>query len=170
MKKHISLFAASFCFFAFSSLAQNGEKKSWTTPDRSKFIIECIGAAKVSMSVDSARFYCFCMMEKIEAKFPVPADADKMTTEDLNTPEMLKEIRSCITSIAWAKKDREEFITSCIDVAKANLGEAKAKTYCECMAYKVEKLYPNAADAGKLNAEELKKDIWQKIIKTCMEF
>ena len=110
------------------------------------------------------------MQEKIEAKFPSPADADKLTAEDINSPEMMKEIKSCITSISWAKKDREEFVTSCINSAKAALGEAKAKSYCECMLYKVEKIYPNPGDAGQLNAEELKKDLWQKIIKTCMEF
>ena len=158
------------CFFVTSLIGQTtGEKKGWPSSERNTFITECIGTAKKNMSTDSARFYCYCMQEKMETKYPDFADASKITSKDLASPEWIKEIKSCIGS-TWTKNDHEEFVTSCINSAKASLGESKAKSYCECMMFKIEKIYPNANDAAKITAEDFKTEYWQKLIQGCLDF
>lgn len=170
MNKHNIFSVLLFCFFVTSVVAQTaGEKKGWPSSERHSFITECIGTAKKNMSDDSARSYCYCMQEKMEAKYPDIADASKITAKDLASPEWVKEIKSCIGS-TWSKKDHEEFVTSCINSAKASLGETKAKNYCECMVFKIEKIYPNATDADKITAEDFKTESWQKLIRGCLDF
>ena len=170
MKKQYILSTALFCFFVSIVYCQTGgEKKGWPSNERHTFITECIVTAKKNMSSDSARFYCYYMQEKMEAKYPDFADASKITSKDLASAEWLKEIRSCIGG-TWKKSEREEFVTSCINSAKASLGETKAKNYCECMVFKLEKIYPNADDAAKITAEDFKTDYWQKLIKGCLDF
>jgi hypothetical protein len=66
--------------------------KGWTPADRSEFIVNCIRTAKVNLGEDSARTYCYCMQEKLEKKYPIAADAGKITAEDMSTPEWKKEI------------------------------------------------------------------------------
>lgn len=119
------------------------------------------------MSVDSARHYCTCMLEKVEKMYPVAADAAKITAADFETPTWKKMIRECLTG-QWGSKDRSDFMTNCVDAAKASLGESKAQSYCECMLYKVEKAYPIAADAGKLTAEVLAQPEWKKKVLDCL--
>ena len=170
MNKKYILSTVVLYFFATIVFAQSGgEKKGWPSKERSTFIIECIGTAKKNMSTDSARFYCYCMQEKMEAKYPDIADANKITAKELASAEWVKEIKSCIGG-TWTKSEREEFVTSCINSAKASLGETKAKSYCECMMFKIEKLYPKADDAAKITAEDFKTDYWQKLIQGCLDF
>lgn len=170
MNKQCILSVLLLCFFVTSLIGQtNGEKKGWPSSERYAFITECINTAEKNMSRDSARFYCYCMQEKIEAKYPDTADANKMTDKELSSPEWVKEIKSCIGG-TWQKIEREEFVTSCINSAKASLGETKAKNYCECMMFKIEKIYPNANDAAKITAEDFKTEYWQKLIKGCLDF
>jgi len=145
-----------------------GEKKGWSKEEKLEFINSCIGTAKEGMSVDSARHYCMCMQEKIEAKYPVAEDAAKLTSEDLNSPEWKREIQNCLAG-HWSDKDRSAFLGSCIDVAKGGMSESKAKSYCECMLYKVEKKFPDSADAAKLTGEELAKPEWKKAVQDCMQ-
>lgn len=65
--------------------AQNGERKGWPSAERRGFLSECINAAKAGMSEDSARFYCWCMQEKVEKKYPTVEDAAKLTAEEMET-------------------------------------------------------------------------------------
>lgn len=170
MNKQYILSILLSCFFVTSLVAQTGgEKKGWPSAERYSFITECIGTAKKNMGSDSARAYCYCMQEKMEAKYPDIADANKLTAQDLASAEWVKEIKSCIGS-TWTKIDHEEFMTSCVNSAKASLGETKAKNYCECMMFKIEKIYPNANDAAKITAEDFKSEYWQKLIKGCLDF
>lgn len=67
-------------------------------------------------------------------------------------------------------KERSGFLSNCIASAKDGVGEEKAKTYCECMLYKIEIRYPDPADADKLTAEKLSSPEWKKIIQGCLDF
>jgi hypothetical protein len=146
-------------------------KKGWPSIERYSFISECIKTAKTSMSEDSARSYCYCMQEKIEKKYPTVEEAAKMTDADLNSPEWKKEIQNCLKPAStWSTKDRSDFLFECIKSAKEGVGEEKAKTYCECMLFKIEKKYPNPADAGNITDETLASPDWKKMIKDCQEF
>lgn len=169
MKKPSILLTLVSLFIVTSLFAQTaGEKKGWPSAERYSFITECIGTAKKNMSSDSARFYCYCMQQKMESKYPDVADAGKITKDELSSPEWKNQIKSCFGT--WPKKDREEFITSCVNSARGSLGDVKAKNYCECMSFKVEKLYPDADSAARLTTEDFKTEYWQKIIKGCLDF
>lgn len=120
------------------------------------------------MSVDTARFYCYCMQEKIEIKYPDTADMNKLTTTELSKPEWKKEINACLNG-TWPAAEREGFLNSCIEQA-SSLSTEQARNYCECMLYKVEKLYPNTSDLTKITDETLKSEAWQKLIKGCLKF
>ena len=147
------------------------EKKGWPSNERYSFISECLRTAKASLNEDSARFYCYCMQEKLELKFPAIEDASKLTAADLASPEWRKEIQSCRTGIGqWSSKDRSDFLNDCIDAAKGRLGDAKARSYCECMLFKTEKKYPDPAEAAMITEEIMQSPEWKKMIKDCLDF
>jgi hypothetical protein len=149
---------------------QSGEKKGWPSNERYAFIIECIGTAKAGMTEDAARFYCYCMQDKVEKKYPTIGEASKISNDDLQTPEWLREIKACVSGSNWKTKDRSDFMTNCIATAKGGVGEEKAKTYCECMLYKIESRYPDPEEATKLTAEDLASPEWKKIAQGCLDF
>ncbi len=169
---------ATLCYFIFStcqSFAQEagepaGEKKGWPSVERYAFLTECIGTAKVNMSADAARFYCWCMQEKLEKKYPRIEEASKITGEDMQSLEWQREIKNCGTSGNWTLIDRSDFLTDCIQSAKDGLGTDKATMYCECMLFKLEKAYPDPVVANKLTGEDLNSPAWKKVIKGCLDF
>ena len=174
MKNKILLSITVLCFCISSVWGQGNAtdsvKKSWSKADISEFISSCVNVAQKSMGSDSARYYCRCMQPKVEAKFPDPAEADKLTKDDFNSVEWQKEIKACISGGTWTKKEREEFISSCINSAKeGGLTETNAKNYCECSQFKVEKRYPNIADLDKMTEKDLKSEFWTKLIASCLD-
>ncbi len=50
------------------------------------------------------------------------------------------------------------------------MSEEKAKKYCECMMFKIEKKYPSPNDAAGITEETLKSADWKKMIADCLEF
>ena len=174
MKKTIAsfVFVCSILFCSNSFGQQAGDtKKGWESSDRQVFITECIGTALKSMSRDSARSYCYCMQEKLEKKFPDIERANKLSADDLETPEWQNAAKDCIKNISsWTSKDRSDFLSECINSGKASIGEAKAKKYCECMLFKVEQKYQRPEDAGDLDEETLATPEWKKIIQSCLDF
>jgi hypothetical protein len=54
----------------------------------------------------------------------------------------------CSCRRAWTDRDKAEFVSGCINGALREMGETKAKTYCNCMLDKVVRKYPNARDAA----------------------
>lgn len=171
MKKVSLLTSFIVLFLSVKVIAQKtDDKKGWPSAERSAFIIECIKSAKVGMSEDSARSYCYCMQFKIEVKYPTVEEAAKITEQDMESPEWKKDIKNCLSVGFWTSKDHEEFLSNCIGTAKDSMGEEKAKSYCECMMSKVESKYPNPADAVNLTNEKLNSPEWKKIIKECLDF
>ena len=163
-------FFISILFISRSFAQQTGEKKGWPSAERYTFISECITSAKEAMSVDSARFYCYCMQEKIEAKYPTTDEAAKISEADIQSPEWQKVVKSCLNGF-WTTSDREIFLSSCIEsVQKGGLSEEKSKSYCECMLFKIEIRFPKAADSESLTPEKLNSPEWKKIVQGCLEF
>ncbi|HEX7904700.1 MAG TPA: hypothetical protein VF487_12545 [Chitinophagaceae bacterium] len=172
MKKILPVqFIISLLFISNCFAQQAGEKKGWPSSERYVFISECIKTAKTGMGEDSARFYCYCMQDKIETKYPTVAEAAKITDADMQSPEMKKEISSCMYGY-WTKEDREAFVSNCITSAqKGGLSEEKSKNYCECMLFKVEMKFPKTTDAKKeLTPEKLSSPEWKKLIQGCLDF
>ena len=81
-----------------------------------------------------------------------------------------KSINNCLTESHWDTKNREAFLSDCVNSAKANLGDGKAKSYCECMLFKVEQHYPNPQDVKELTHEKLTSPEWKKIVQGCLDF
>ena len=170
MKKYVILSLLLITLFSIQLSAQTGEKKGWPSSERYGFITECINAAQKGMSKDTARFYCYCMVFKMEEKYPTIEEASALTEEKLQSPEWQKEIQTCLQGY-WSTKDRTDFLTDCINAAKEGLGDEKAKNYCECMLYKVEVKYPDSSTvAGELTEEKLNSPEWKKIIQSCLDF
>jgi hypothetical protein len=46
----------------------------------------------------------------------------------------------------WTDKDKQEFLSGCMNSAVKDLGSDKAKQYCHCMLDKVLARYPDARD------------------------
>jgi hypothetical protein len=171
MKKILSSLLCLSIFSINISAQDSTATKGWTSADRSDFIGDCVKTAKVNMGEDSARTYCYCMQEKLERKYPVAADAAKITADDMSTPEWKKEIKDCLTiTSTWPSQERANFLTTCINSAKAGLGEQKAKNYCECMLYKIEKKYPSTAEAATITADTMQSPEFKKMIQDCLAF
>jgi len=161
------------CCYLFTnavSAQSSGEKKAWPSSERYSFISECIKTASAGLSEDSARFYCYCMQFKVEEKYPTIEEASAISEDDMSSPEWQKDIKACVNGGTWSAKDRSDFLSECINSAKDKIGEEKAKNYCECMLYKVEIRYPNAADAGELTDDKLNSPAWKKTIQACVDF
>ncbi len=114
MKKIVLYSLISILFLSKSFAQEAGEpgKKGWPSVERYSFIAECIKSAKVGMSEDSARSYCYCMLEKIETKYPTIEEAGKITDADMQSAEWQKDIKDCLASISkWSAIDRSDFLS-----------------------------------------------------------
>lgn len=173
MKKIPLFLLVSILFVNASSAQEAGEpkKKGWPSVERYSFITECIKSAKVGMSEDSAKSYCYCMLEKIETKYPTIEEAGKITEADMQSAEWQKDVKDCLASISkWSVTDRSDFLSECVKSAKTGMSEEKAKNYCDCMMFKIEKKYPNPNDAAGITEETLKSPDWKKMIADCLNF
>ena len=141
----------------------------WSQAERFSFISSCIESAKASTSSDSARYFCYCMQEYMENKYPDIKDVVNLTEADLQKPEYKKEAAACGLGY-WTSNDRKEFLSECTASAKANgVNEEKATSYCSCMLYKIEKQFPDANTlSAELNDEILKSPKWKAIIQGCV--
>ncbi|MEQ1677617.1 MAG: hypothetical protein ABL876_12990 [Chitinophagaceae bacterium] len=149
---------------------QPGEKKGWPSYERYAFITSCIREARANMSEDSARFYCYCMQEKVELKYPNIELAAKITEAEMESAVWQTDIKSCLGGF-WGTEEREAFLSNCIETAeKGGSGTEKAKNYCNCMLFKIETRYPNPLNATDLTPEKLSSPEWKKIIQGCMDF
>jgi hypothetical protein len=171
MKKILFINLVLWVLFIGNSNGQQTEKKKgWPPIERHGFITFCINEAKLNMSEDSARFYCYCMQDKVEKKYPALAEAGKITEADMQTTAWQKDIKGCLNGF-WNTAEREAFLTECMESAKkGGSSEENAKTSCECMLYKIEIKYPNPLDAGGFTPEKLNSPERKKIIKGCRDF
>lgn len=172
LKKQLRLSLLAIVFIYTGAKAQQtGEKKGWSSEDRHTFINSCIETAKEGMSHDSARFYCYCMEELIEHKYPNVEDVAKLQEGEFNKPEWQDKVAGCLGG-TWKSEERNVFLENCISSAKdGGIDAVKATNYCECMLFKIEKMYPDALEAGEvLSKEDLKSPAWQKLIKSCLDF
>ena len=172
MKKIVIIFIVSSILFISKSFSQDTTATiGWPSSERTGFINECVKSAKTGLSEDSSKSYCYCMLEKMETKYPNVDDAAKVTDADLASPEWQAEMDKCLSSGSlWTPKDYSAFLSECTGAAKESMGEVKSKSYCECMMFKLESKYPNPVDAGAITDEALQSPEWQKEIKRCLGF
>lgn len=144
-------------------------KNNWKQADRSEFIAECVNAASEGMSVDSAKFYCHCMLDIVEKKYPDVSKVDELTTETMETPEWKNLILACI-KVYWSEDERREFLKTCVEQAEKSKGAGRAKSFCDCKLYKVQLMYPKFLQILGITEEVLTSPEWKKMLKDCNEF
>ncbi len=81
-------------------------------------------------------------------------DTTKTTTDVKPPADMGKEPTT--TATGWPEKDRNDFLTSCVDEAVKNINDRTvASTYCSCMLSKLEAEYPDVNKAASLTTDEV---------------
>jgi hypothetical protein len=69
----------------------------WTSTQRELYIDQCATVAKQNIGASLARSYCDCMQNKIEKKYRMSfSEANKITQEELSTPEAKADIQECL--------------------------------------------------------------------------
>lgn len=63
--------------------------QTWDDQTKAAFVANCTNEAKSRMNEAAAKEYCDCMLDKIVAKYPNPAEANNMTITE--TQDMAKE-------------------------------------------------------------------------------
>lgn len=120
---------------------------------------------------DTARYYCFCMQESMESRFPQIEDASKVNADELKSPEFEAAARDCILG-KWPAPEKEAFMKDCVQSAFENLKDtAKAGVYCSCMMFKLEKKYPDINELLSIfNDSFMESDFFKEILKNCLEY
>lgn len=89
MKKTIQILGVTF--FALSLLASCGgkdekkddEKKgAWPEASRKAYMDACVNSAKSTVG-EKAEEYCACTLEKMEAAYPDPSEAQNVTADEI---------------------------------------------------------------------------------------
>lgn len=176
MRQHLSVlfsFLVLSCFFCSAhaqkpkaKAAQPAKKpavkaskttsqKGWSVPYRDGFVDACKDKL-TTWGEDSASRYCNCMAAKLEVLYP-----NERGIETMSQDQMVELANECLNKKgvikSWTDKDREEFTSKCVETAVKTVGEQKAKGYCDCMLKKIEVVYPNTADLGKMTQEQIQK-------------
>lgn len=83
------------------------------------------------------------------------SDKDTTKTTEVKPPaDMGKEPTT--TATGWPEKDRNDFLTSCVDEAVKNVNDKTVATnYCSCMLSKLEAEYPDVTRAAALTTDEV---------------
>jgi hypothetical protein len=90
-------------------------------------------------------------------KKPATGDNTKTDTtkkEDVKPPSDMGNKEA--TATGWPEKDKNDFMTSCVDEAVKNVSDRTIATnYCSCMLDKLEGEYPDVNKAAALTSEEV---------------
>lgn len=118
------------------------------------------------------------MLRKLTTKYPDKNDAARINMESPEIKTMISDCGGVATqnsstsssSQGWTRKQELDFVNSCVrEAKKAGMkDELDAQSYCDCMQYKIEKLYPSYAEANRLTEADLKKPSMQKMIDDCL--
>ena len=94
MKHVLILFLATSILVACKN---SSGTKAWPSKDVKDFITSCEREA-IGGGLEKAKAenYCSCMQVKMEKQYPDIKDAAKVTTEDLQKPDMQAMIKDCL--------------------------------------------------------------------------
>lgn len=150
------------------------QKSSWSDSDIKSFNEKCLETVKNKEEL--AKTFCPCLLEKFQSKYSSLAEMDNNATEQ----EGKKAAEECMALIkgkddnndmagGWPDVERDDFVKNCVKNAMAGgRSRSVAQSYCDCMLNKMESLYPDIQDAGKLTDEDLKTPAMKKMIKDCL--
>lgn len=67
---------------ALISLSSCGSK-GWSDAEKKTYMDACEGKAAAALGEEKAKEYCACTQEKMEAKYPDPAEVKNVTSEEI---------------------------------------------------------------------------------------
>ncbi|MBL7729537.1 MAG: hypothetical protein JNM88_00035 [Chitinophagaceae bacterium] len=155
--------------------------ESWSSADINRFNREC--EKSLNGNDEMIEKFCPCVLEKMQKRFSSFADANTAGTE----AEGEKMAKDCIADLgldklnnnsgprtgggSWSSAEINAFVSNCEAeaVRGGSMSRTQASSYCNCMQEKFEEMYPNAADAGSLTAEDLQTPAMQRLIRKCLE-
>jgi hypothetical protein len=156
----------------------NFGNSSWTETDKNKFLKECAASFDESQG-DLPNKICPCVLQKMEKEFTSYSEADSKGGEAAGQrialqckDEIVGKTDNTNTHVAggWPQVEKTAFITNCVTNATAGgkISRTVAQNYCDCMLNKMETLYPDIQDAGKLTEEEMNSPAMVKMAKDCL--
>jgi hypothetical protein len=164
-----------------------GGKGNWSSQFRTRQNGICMDEYKDD---PNARKICACILEKMEQKFPDEADAktvdediadkviencEKSFRDDVNdhegyikTVERNEVFEEPVNRKSWTSLQRQTAVQNCVTEAQkvAGFTAQQVRTYCECMAGKLEQKY-SFKEALKLTAADYSTTEWQNAVTDC---
>lgn len=165
----------------------------WTKRDIDAFEAKCL--TTLGGDREKAFALCPCLLEKLEKKYVSLADMDDNssseegerlarecmgnnepappTPTDNDYNDRDQNINNTdadySTGGKWSSKDVKDFVDECVGAAqKKGMEYLDAQSYCDCMQYKMERLYPRIQDASRLTQADLETPEMKKMIKSCL--
>ena len=156
--------------------------EEWTDADKKTFYQQCETTME---GKDVPSTFCSCVFEKAKVKYSSMKEMDEKSTEE----EGKRWATACIneskgnsgddavtnntqpnnTGGGWPETEIQSFVKACVVKAQKNgLEYLDAQSYCDCMQYKIEQLYPNIADAARITEADLETPAMKKLIKGCL--
>lgn len=156
--------------------------EEWTDADKKTFYQQCETTME---GKDVPSTFCSCVFEKAKVKYSSMKEMDEKSTEEEgkrwatacineskgNSGDATSSINDSQSdgSSSWPASEVKAFVTNCVKEAeKGGMQYLDAQSYCDCMQYKIEQLYPNIADAGRITAADLETPSMKKLIKSCL--
>jgi hypothetical protein len=165
---------------------ENTSSDGWTRSDENKFVAECADEATKNVGETRANQYCDCMLKKIKKMYSSYNEAnlklgrlskeqiDRLAAdcnnnnEDNNNSRVEDNDKSNNGGNGWPEVEIKEFVTNCVKEAKKKGMEyLDAQSYCDCMQYKLEKLYPNVYDKRLKNIDMESPSI-TRMVQSCL--
>jgi hypothetical protein len=162
----------------------------WTEKDKSKFLEDCMNG--FGEKQDIGKKICPCALNKYEKKYASLSEANragegeakkmrKECAEEMNNDtdnsdndgndkgsNDNEKNKSDDASSGWPESDKKDFVTNCVSEAeKKGMEYLDAQSYCDCMQYKLEKLYPSINDS-RLKSLNLESPSIKRMIKSCL--
>lgn len=157
------------------------DPNNWSSLDVQIFVKSCVNTAvDGGMARKTAEDYCNCMQKKLEARYP---NSDDVGNFQQDSPEAKKMALDCLgmdddsspasnktsSSSGWSRKEEMQFVDECVNAAvKQGMEELDAQSYCDCMQFKLEKIYPDYREANTLTSADMNSPSMKKMIKECL--
>ena len=147
------------------------DNNTWPSKEIDDFMESCIKNA-TGRSRDWAESYCSCSLKKMQAKYPDIRDLKDFSMSSSFAQQMVEDCKAEATrgtaKAGWSERNLKDFVDECVNEAiKKGADELDAQSYCDCMQYKLEKIYPDYRDVERLTMEDLSTPSMKKMIRDC---
>lgn len=161
----------------------------WSTPDIDAFEQKCLET--LNGNRETAFVVCPCLLNKMQIRYGSLREMDEMST----SAEGEKMAKECMEGMPqppaqnldpenqqnagddseystrgkWSSMEVKKFVDECVGAAeKGGMEYLDAQSYCDCMQYKIERIYPRASDADRITKADLSTPEMKKMIRSCL--